>query len=152
MSLAKWRAWVSKAKEVGEIKSAFDWARVLVDGNLFIQIFEQSPKGHLVGTDYHGNKYYENKDLPYDRCRWVIYADKTHYNPTSIPPEWHGWVNYINDYPPSKYEYKKPVYHIEASVSKTGMSEFYQPKGTWYNPQRRNWTKYEAWQPPGAGK
>ena len=27
--------------------------------------------GTLVGTDTNGNKYYENKDAPYGRYRWV---------------------------------------------------------------------------------
>lgn len=37
------------------------------------------------------------------RKRWVIYAEKrtNAYNPTTIPPEWHAWINYINDYPPT---------------------------------------------------
>lgn len=33
----------------------------------------------------------------------MIYAEtKTNaYNPTTIPPEWHGWINYVNDLPPT---------------------------------------------------
>jgi hypothetical protein len=38
---------------------------------------------------------------PADRQRWIMYKDKSNYNPTQIPPEWHGWLNYINDYPPT---------------------------------------------------
>jgi NADH:ubiquinone oxidoreductase subunit len=33
----------------------------------------------------------------------VIYEERrtNAYNPTTIPPEWHGWINYINDSPPT---------------------------------------------------
>ena len=30
-------------------------------------------KGTLVGSDYNGNKYYEDRDAPYGRTRWVEY-------------------------------------------------------------------------------
>jgi NADH dehydrogenase (ubiquinone) 1 alpha subcomplex subunit 12 len=30
-----------------------------------------------------------------------VYKDKNNYNVTTIPPEWHGWINYVNDYPPT---------------------------------------------------
>ena len=30
-------------------------------------------KGTLVGTDYNGNKYYEDREAPYGRTRWVEY-------------------------------------------------------------------------------
>ena len=33
--------------------------------------------GTLVGTDTNGNKYYENKDAPYGRYRWVEPATPT---------------------------------------------------------------------------
>jgi NADH dehydrogenase (ubiquinone) 1 alpha subcomplex subunit 12 len=42
----------------------------------------------------------------------VVYADKFDYNPTSVPPEWHGWLNYINDYEPNNHQFKKPIYQV----------------------------------------
>ena len=50
--------------------------------------------GDLVGTDRNGNKYYQNLDYPFGQSRWVEYADIHNYEPTSIPPEWHGWIHY----------------------------------------------------------
>jgi NADH:ubiquinone oxidoreductase subunit len=88
MSLFKW---IAKAKEVGNIKGPLDMLRMLADGNLFIQIFEKGPSGKLVGTDQFGNRYYEDNETHYTRKRWVIYKDMSTYNPTSVPPEWHGW-------------------------------------------------------------
>ena len=31
------------------------------------------------------------------RHRWVEYADKGRYNASQVPPEWHGWLQYITD-------------------------------------------------------
>jgi NADH dehydrogenase (ubiquinone) 1 alpha subcomplex subunit 12 len=44
-----------------------------------------------VGEDQFGNRYYEDNNTWYTRKRWVIYKDMSTYNPTSVPPEWHGW-------------------------------------------------------------
>lgn len=90
-----------------------------------------------------------NSDIlvPAGRKRWVVYKDTFDYNPTSSPAEWHGWLNYVNDYPPTKYDYKKPIYAIEHFASKTGTPEAYAPKGSWANTQKRSWKKYEAWKP-----
>lgn len=62
----------------------------------------------------------------------------------------HRWVccllrlNYINDYDPENHKFKRPIYAIDASVTKTGTLECYKPKGTWDNPDKRNWIKYEV--------
>ncbi|KAF6262794.1 hypothetical protein COO60DRAFT_572357 [Scenedesmus sp. NREL 46B-D3] len=59
-------------------------------------------------------------------------------------------LNYINDFAPTQHDFKRPVYAIDAGVTKTGSLEAYQPKGAWINPEKRSWLKYEAWQPPKA--
>lgn len=82
---------ISKAKEVGNLKSTMDWLRVLADGSLFVALFEKGPTGRLVGTDQFGNRYFEDNETTYNRKRWVLYKDMSQYNPTSITPEWHGW-------------------------------------------------------------
>lgn len=33
---------------------------------------EQAPRGTLVGTDYNGNRYYENNDIMYSEYRCVL--------------------------------------------------------------------------------
>ncbi|KIY96401.1 NADH dehydrogenase [Monoraphidium neglectum] len=146
------RAWVSKALEVGRVDKGIAWVRFFFDGNRWIQLMEQGPRGTLVGTDYNGNRYFENNDSGYTRKRWVIYAEtKTNaYNPTTIPPEWHGWINYVNDLPPTTHEFKEPVYAVKATLTATGTDKAYQPKGAWADPDKRNWLKYEAWKPPSS--
>ncbi|KAG5068815.1 hypothetical protein JHK85_001192 [Glycine max] len=32
------------------------------------------------------------------RHRWVEYAEKTRYNASQVPTEWHGWVQFITDH------------------------------------------------------
>ncbi|KXZ51934.1 hypothetical protein GPECTOR_11g6 [Gonium pectorale] len=191
---------VSGKKSLFSFFASWEFGKMLVDGNLAHNNLFRGPSGNLVGTDHYGNKYYENNSHTYGRRRWVVYADKFDYNVTSVPPEWHGWVNYINDYNPvahtfkkpiyhvrsgeggrrrrwvvyaDKFDYnvtsvppewhgwvnyindynpvahtfKKPIYHVQSYISKTGSPECYNPKGSWFNPQKRNWKKYESWQP-----
>lgn len=71
--------------------------------------------------------------------------------PPPLPPaEWHGWLNYINDFDPANHKFKQPIYAIEASVTKTGTRDAYGPKGSWGSADKRNWLKYQAWAPPQA--
>jgi hypothetical protein len=53
-------------------------------------------------------------------------------------------LNYINDFDPESHKFKRPIYAIDASTSKTGTLDCYKPKGTWDNPAKRNWLKYEV--------
>lgn len=53
-------------------------------------------------------------------------------------------LNYINDYDPENHKFKRPIYAIDAGVTKTGTLECYKPKGSWDNPDKRNWLKYEV--------
>jgi NADH dehydrogenase (ubiquinone) 1 alpha subcomplex subunit 12 len=32
------------------------------------------------------------------RHRWVEYAEKTRYNASQVPAEWHGWLHFITDH------------------------------------------------------
>ena len=54
------------------------------------------------------------------RKRWIVYSDIFDYSPSSIPSEWHGWLNYINDYPPTTHTFTKSINHVEAFKSPTG--------------------------------
>lgn len=77
--------------EVGGFKGPLDWLKIVADGNLFVTIFEKGPTGKLVGEDQFGNKYYEDESTSYNRKRWVVYKSLSSYNPSIVPPEWHGW-------------------------------------------------------------
>ncbi|GFR45166.1 hypothetical protein Agub_g6551 [Astrephomene gubernaculifera] len=138
---------VTNKKDIFGFLASWETAKMIVDGNLAHNVLFRGPSGNLVGTDHYNNKYYENDTHVYSRRRWVVFDDKFDYNITSVPPEWHGWLNYINDYKPTEYDFKKPIFHVQSSITKTGTEECYNPKGSWFNPQKRNWKKYEAWTP-----
>jgi hypothetical protein len=53
-------------------------------------------------------------------------------------------LNYINDFDPESHKFKRPIYAIDAYVTKTGKLDCYKPKGAWDNPDKRNWLKYEV--------
>ncbi|PNW76647.1 hypothetical protein CHLRE_11g467767v5 [Chlamydomonas reinhardtii] len=138
----------SGKKSVGSFFASWEFGKMLVDGNLAHNVLVRATgAGRLVGTDYNGNRYYENEEAAYGRRRWIVYKDKFDYNPTTIPPEWHGWLNYINDYNPTNTQFKQPTYQIEASMTKTGTQTCYNPKGSWFSAKPRNWRKYESWTP-----
>mmetsp|Transcript_13112 Transcript_13112/g.15849 ORF Transcript_13112/g.15849 Transcript_13112/m.15849 type:complete len:188 (+) Transcript_13112:73-636(+) len=111
-----------------------------------------------VGTDHHGNMYFENKDFPLglagaSRSRWVVYADHEDFldAPSGVPPEWHGWLNWVHPdlKAPEDYADVKPFYHVDAQLTASGTDDRYQPKGSWMKGSaKRNWQKYSAWTPP----
>ena len=88
--------------------------------------------GTLVGVDKYGNKYYENNEYFHGRNRWVEYCDDAHldYDASQIPAEWHGWMHYSTDIPPTV---KPPVQHrwmIDHTPNFTGTNLQYVPYST----------------------
>ena len=57
--------------------------------------------GTRVGEDGFGNVYYQTKDA---KRRWVIYPAQS--EASLVPPEWHGWLHYTVDVPPTDETYK----------------------------------------------
>jgi NADH:ubiquinone oxidoreductase subunit len=105
-------------------------------------------KGRQVGTDRFGNTYYESRDdyLNYGRKRrWVLYAGAP--DPTTVPPEWHGWLHHTADAPLP--EVKKHPWMIEHRPNPTGTANAWRPPGHDYSGGRRPTTAgdYEAWTP-----
>ncbi|XP_067127204.1 probable NADH dehydrogenase [ubiquinone] 1 alpha subcomplex subunit 12 [Centruroides vittatus] len=99
--------------------------------------------GTLVGEDKYGNKYYENKLYFYGRNRWVEYNEYIHmdYDGSQVPAEWHRWLHYMTDDPPTKVppvQYKWMINHTE---NFTGTNKAYMPYST-TNP------KIQSWKPP----
>ena len=73
------------------------------------------------------------------RKRWVVYGNSFNYSPTSVPAEWHGWLNYINDYNPKNHDFKQPAYAVEHYQTRTGSALSYQPKGSWAHGDAKRW-------------
>lgn len=122
----------------------------IVDGNL-METKIHSIGATLVGVDGFGNKYYEKlENTQFGRHRWVEYGDKIHYNASSVPPEWHGWLHYITDRTPEQLQMLKPKRYGEEhkpNLSGEGEEFIYHSKGHSLNPSQRGWTRYEPWQP-----
>jgi NADH:ubiquinone oxidoreductase subunit len=85
--------------------------------------------GKLVGTDTQGNKYYTSKRACSGQKakRWVAYKDKV--EPSLVPAEWHGWLHYRTNTPPTE---KTPVaysWQKAHTPNFTGSSQAYFPSG-----------------------
>jgi NADH:ubiquinone oxidoreductase subunit len=88
-------------------------------------------KGRFVGQDELGNRYYVQTrgvgPLGVPR-RWVTYKNMS--EASLVPPDWHGWLHYTVDTPPTE--------------------ETYTPK-PWQQPDRPNMTgTRDAWRPAGS--
>ncbi|XP_064605284.1 NADH dehydrogenase [ubiquinone] 1 alpha subcomplex subunit 12-like [Liolophura sinensis] len=103
--------------------------------------------GDLVGEDKYGNKYYQNKYYFVGRSRWVMYKDSAgmDYDGSMIPPEWHRWLHYIGDEPPTKVAPVTRKWMIDHEENMSGTPGQYVP----YSTTR---PKIESWVPPRSSQ
>jgi NADH:ubiquinone oxidoreductase subunit len=59
-------------------------------------------RGELIGEDENGNRYYENKMASVGHQRFVLYPHRKRFDPSSITPEWHGWLHAAHDETPNE--------------------------------------------------
>ena len=89
--------------------------------------------GTCVGQDTSGNRYFRRRarathgtDARKTEKRWVIYKGAA--EPSSVPAEWHGWLHYTADAPPSeratRHAWQKPH-----APNPTGTASRYLPSG-----------------------
>ena len=102
-------------------------------------------KGEKVGEDQDGNHYYKERG---GRRRWVIY----HNGPVEasrVPPEWHAWLHYTVDTPPSETMPETKAWEKDHKPNLTGTEGAYFPGGSLGNPAPRAATAsdYDAWKP-----
>jgi len=117
-----------------------------IKGNLYA-FYRQSflKDGTLIGTDGHGNKYYENKEFAIGRSRWVIYAPKfgMDFDASMVAPEWYGWMHYKTDELPTAPTLATPIYVDAVSPHTPHMTcnttEAYMPYST-SKPKVQAWT------------
>jgi NADH:ubiquinone oxidoreductase subunit len=102
-------------------------------------------QGQLVGSDENGNRYYQSKKryVQGRLKRWVLY--KSGKEPTTVPPQWHGWLHYMTDTIPSK----KHKWQKEAIPNQTGTENAYFPAGAKQRKEEATPAtgSYEAWKP-----
>ncbi|MCE2988144.1 MAG: NADH:ubiquinone oxidoreductase subunit NDUFA12 [Phenylobacterium sp.] len=105
----------------------------------------------LVGEDDFGNRYYEARDASdsYDgrRRRWVIY--RGYPDASKVPAEWHGWLHYTFDDPPTVAPLKRRSWEKDHQPNLTGTVHAWRPKGsiTRGGERARAAGDYEAWRP-----
>ena len=167
-SVVNWKGFFARFKE-NERKEGF--------GRTYNKLRMESTfrKGTLVGTDYNGNKYYEDRGAPYGRTRWVeyptppgVWAIEQKYDGSMVSPEWHGWLHYMHDKtgPMLAAEFEKP-YKLEHKINQTMLRpefsregldppqppEFHEPPGTHAARVTRGRVgpKYESWSKSPSG-
>jgi NADH:ubiquinone oxidoreductase subunit len=105
--------------------------------------------GKLVGSDAFGNRYFTEKKQPKGRRekRWVMYEGAA--EPSKVPAEWHGWLHYTFDTPPSKRTVSHHAWEKPHLPNLTGTVNAYVPPGHLAAGAERAATTsdYEAWKP-----
>jgi NADH:ubiquinone oxidoreductase subunit len=107
-------------------------------------------RGKLVGRDDYGNRYYiQNKGvgpLGVPR-RWVIYTDLA--EASKVPPEWHGWLHYTVDTPPTEETYSPKSWQKPHTMNMTGTPDAWRPQGSILGTgvRAKATGDYKAWKP-----
>ncbi|HEY0213695.1 MAG TPA: NADH:ubiquinone oxidoreductase subunit NDUFA12 [Paenirhodobacter sp.] len=98
--------------------------------------------GVKVGEDQAGNVYYQTKDA---KRRWVIYNGEI--EASRIPPEWHGWIHFTWDEPPTTRPMVHKAWELPHAQNLTGTPAAYAPPGSIRRVEPAVRRDYEAWQP-----
>lgn len=105
--------------------------------------------GKKVGEDVFGNSYFvEKKTAKSQRAkRWVLYKGKA--EASKIPPQWHGWLHYTLDVPPSQKNTQPYLWEKPHLPNLTGTTGAYLPPGHIAKGALRaaSSADYEAWKP-----
>ncbi len=101
-------------------------------------------KGEFVGEDQSGNKYYRERE---GKRRWVVYNGLV--DASRVPPDWHGWLHYTVDTPPTDEAYTPRQWQKGHKANMTGTPQAYRPAGSILTPAERPAATgdYDAWKP-----
>jgi len=131
---------------MGIFSEIFSWW----GGNTWSNRIYTALRGRLVGTDEAGNRYYLQRKgvgpLGVPR-RWVIYRNLA--EASKIPPEWHAWMHYLVDTPPSEEKYVARPWQKPHLMNMTGTPQAYRPTGSILGSGKRPAATgdYKPWQP-----
>ena len=135
---------------MGLFKEIFSWW----SGNTWGTRLLIARQGRLVGSDALGNRYYEQiagkgrGGGPLDRPRrWVTYTDLA--EASKVPPEWHGWLHYTVDTPPTEQKVMPRPWEKPHRPNMTGTPEAYRPPGSILGTGQRPHATgdYKPWSP-----
>lgn len=112
--------------------------------------FTVGRRGEFVGKDQFGNKYYQSRDnVSYDgrKRRWVLYDG--YADASKVPPDWHGWLHYTFDEPPSEQPLHQQRWEKPYLPNLTGTPMAWTPPGSIVAGGQRPAATgdYEAWVP-----
>ena len=137
-----------KASNLSVLKTIFTWWNGATTGIHFTTW----RRGRFVGQDELGNRYYEARDDrdSYDRGRkrrWVIY--KGYADASKVPAEWHGWLHYTFDEPPTTEPLLRRAWEKDHLPNLTGTIYARRPQGAISRggDRQRATGDYEAWNP-----
>lgn len=99
-------------------------------------------KGVKVGEDEQGNIYYQTRDA---KRRWVIFNGEM--EASRVPPDWHGWLHFTWDQPPTKAPLIHKPWERPHSENLSGSALSYAPPGSIRRAQPVIRKDYEAWTP-----
>ncbi|TXG83007.1 MAG: NADH:ubiquinone oxidoreductase subunit NDUFA12 [Sphingomonadales bacterium] len=104
-------------------------------------------RGEKIGTDTDGNAYYRERN---GSRRWVIY--KGDAEASRVPPEWHAWLHYTVDTPPSERPPVVKTWEKPHVANQTGGAGAYAPPGSLDAGGKRAPATgdYQAWRPDEA--
>lgn len=135
-----------KRERMGIFSEIFSWW----GGNTWSNRIYTAARGRHVGTDAEGNKYYVQSKgigpLGVPR-RWVIY--KNGAEASKITPDWHGWMHYTVDTPPTDETYQPRSWQKPHQTNTTGTAQAYRPPGSILASGRRPEATgdYKPWKP-----
>jgi NADH:ubiquinone oxidoreductase subunit len=131
---------------MGIFSEIFSWW----GGNTWSNRLYTSLRGKLVGTDAAGNRYYVQRKgigpLGMPR-RWVIYSNGA--EASQITPDWHGWMHYTVDTPPTEQNYQPRPWQKPHRMNMTGTAQADRPRGSILATGRRPKATgdYKPWRP-----
>lgn len=97
-------------------------------------------KGRLVGKDYYGNCYFEEK-TSFKPRRWVVYKGDKEASKTI--PEWNRWLHYTTNITPDA-EIRRKAWQKPHVPNMTGTLKAYHPAKRLENNDEKY---YSSWKP-----
>ncbi len=127
------------------LKRIFSWW----NGATLGALYDIGRRGSLVGSDDQNNRYFEERKPSQEgrKRRWVLYAGLA--EPSQVPPDWHGWLHYTFDEPPTKAPLRRQVWELPHVPNLTGTPGAYRPRGSLarHGDRQKATGDYEAWKP-----
>jgi NADH:ubiquinone oxidoreductase subunit len=130
------------------LKAIFTWW----NGATLGALFDIKRRGVFVGEDEQGNRYYEERrpSLEGRKRRYVTYKGLS--EASRVPPDWHGWLHYTLDEPPTLTPLKRQAWELPHAPNLTGTIHAYRPKGALQRGgvRAKATSDYQAWTPGDA--